>query len=82
MYLHLGQAVVVTGESVLGIFDMDNTTASPRTRGFLEQAERGGGLVDVSGDLPASFVVCDDKVYLSQLSTATLLKRSESNFFE
>ncbi|MEG2420346.1 MAG: DUF370 domain-containing protein [Oscillospiraceae bacterium] len=82
LYLHLGQAVVVTQKSVLGIFDMDNTTASPRTRDFLSRAEKDGRVIDISGDLPASFVLCDDGVYLSQLATATLLRRSESNSFE
>ena len=44
-------------------------------------------MVDVSGDLPKSFTVCrtgkgPPTVYLSQLSSATLLKRVENNTFE
>ena len=46
-----------------------------------------GRVVNVSDDLPRSFVLCaPDKgggtVYLSQLSAATLLRRAESNSFE
>ena len=80
MYLHLGQSVVVPFRDVVGIFDLDNTTSSVHTRKFLERAEKEGRVVDVSGDLPKSFTVCrtgkgPPTVYLSQLSSATLLKR-------
>jgi len=83
MYLHLGQSVVVPFRDVIGVFDMDNTTSSHLTRKFLERAEREGRVVD----LPKSFALCRagdgaPVVYLSQLSTATLLKRVENNLFE
>ena len=87
MYLHLGQSVVVPFRDVVGIFDLDNTTSSHLTRKFLTQAEREGRVVNVSDDLPKSFVLCessagDRRVYISQLSPATLLRRAESNSFE
>lgn len=84
MYLHLGQSVVIPFREVIGIFDMDNTTASHRTRQFLRQAEEAGQVVNVSEDLPKSFVLCQNMkghffVYLSQLSSSTLLKRAETD---
>ena len=86
MYLHLGQNVVVPQKSIIGIFDMDNTTSSHITRDYLQRAEKAGRFVSVFEDLPKSFVVCEDEkgvtVYLSQLSSATLLKRSEGLGFE
>ena len=87
MYLHLGQNVVVPYRDVLGLFDLDNTSASHLTRRFLERAEQEGRVVNVSDDLPKSFVLCrhgeePPMVYLSQLSTATLLRRAENNSFE
>ncbi len=86
MYLHLGQSVVVPYRDVIGVFDMDNTTSSHLTRGFLNGCERAGRVVDVSGDLPKSFVLCKGRgevtVYLSQLSPATLLRRVENGTFE
>ena len=82
MYLHLGQNVVVPESTVIGIFDLDNTTSSRITRGFLNTAEKAGIVVSVTDELPKSFVVCSDNdaksVYLSQLSSLTLLKRSEN----
>lgn len=82
MYLHLGQNVVVPKNSVIGVFDMDNTTSSKWTVKFLNNAQREGRLVNISDDIPKSFVVCRDgdreTVYLSQLAPSTLLKRSQS----
>ena len=87
MYLHLGQSVVVPFRDVIGVFDLDNTSSSHLTRAFLERAEKEGRVVNVSDDLPRSFVLCasargEGTVYLSQLSAATLLRRAESNSFE
>ena len=86
MYLHLGQDVVVPDSEIIGIFDIDNTTQSHITRSFLNTAEKKRQVVNISDDIPKSFVVCvsgdGSKVYLSQLSSATLLKRSDSGFFE
>ncbi len=87
MYLHLGQSVVVPFRDVIGIFDLDNTSASHLTRRFLQQAEQEGRVVNVSDELPKSFVLCMSQegttgIYISQLSSATLLRRAESNTFE
>jgi hypothetical protein len=86
MYLHLGQNVVVPETSVIGIFDLDNTTGSHITRRYLSQSEKNGMVINISDDLPKSFVVCNEKdkteIFLSQLSSQTLLKRSESMRFE
>jgi extracellular matrix regulatory protein B len=82
MYLHLGQDVMVVEASVVGIFDTDNTTQSAATRTFLSRAEKAGRLVTVFEDIPKSFVICEErgltKVYLTQISAATLLRRAES----
>ena len=80
MYLHLGQDTVVRDSTIIGIFDMDNTTVSKHTRRFLSRAEKKGRVEAVSVELPKSFVVCEDRgsetVYLSQLAAATLLRRA------
>lgn len=82
MYLHLGQNRVVPMKSVIGLFDLDNASCSLITRKFLERAEKEKKTVNVSEELPKSFAVCEEKgsvrVYISQLSTATLLKRTEA----
>jgi hypothetical protein len=87
MYLHLGQNVVVPESEVIGIFDLDNSTSSHITRKFLSEAEKTGYVVNISDELPNSFVLCNEpgsntKIYLSQLSSQTLQKRSETMRFE
>lgn len=84
MYLNLGQSVIVHQRDVIGIFDLDNTSASFRTRKYLEKAEREGRVKAVFDDLPKAFVVCRKKdgtetVYLTQLSSAALKGRAERN---
>ncbi len=83
MYLHLGQDTVVTTESIIGIFDIDKCTVSKKTRDYLSAAEKAKRVVNVSFELPKSFVVCEQdgvlKVYISQISAKTLLLRSCSS---
>ena len=87
MYLHLGQSVMVPYRDIMGIFDLDNASWAYKTREFLEQAEAEGRAVWLGDDLPRSFVVVGKgkelpTVYISQLSSSTLLKRAESESFE
>ena len=86
MYLHLGQDTIVRKSDVIGIYDLDNCSGSHITREFLAKAERAGQVVGIAEELPKSFVLVTSggktTVYLSQLSTATLQKRSGSVGFE
>jgi hypothetical protein len=79
MYLHLGEKTVIRTESIIGIFDLDNTTISKNTRNFLTRAEKNGEVINVSYELPKSFIVCiknkERKVYISQIAANTLYKR-------
>lgn len=81
MFLHLGQDIVIRMKDVVGIFDLETSTISGTTRDYLAAAQKAGQVVDVSDEMPKSFVLCRDgtgktTVYTSQISTATLLKRS------
>jgi hypothetical protein len=80
MYLHLGQDTVVKTDDILGIFDLDTATIARTTRDYLTQAEKAGRVVNVSQELPKSFVVCETAgetvVYISQISSGTLRKRT------
>lgn len=85
MYLHLGQDTVVSMDEIIGIFDLDTSTVSKSTRDYLTKTEKDGNVINVSMDLPKSFIVCSGRdgkkrVYISQISSATLLKRT--NFVE
>jgi len=83
MYLHIGQNEIIPERRIIGIFDLDKASYGKRTREYLARAEQDGVVLDISGDIPKSFLVCDHPyhkqiVYLSQLNSATLQKRAEA----
>ncbi len=87
MYLYIGQNELLPMERIIGVFDLDKVSYGRRGREFLARAEKDGVVLDSSGDLPKSFVVCDHPyhpqiVYLSQLSAAALQNRAESGKLE
>lgn len=78
MYLSIGGDFSVREGSIVGIFDLDNTSTSKRTREFLEKCEKEGTVVPCD-ELPRSFIVTSeagfDRVYLSPVSSRTLESR-------
>lgn len=78
MYLSIGSDLSVRDRSIIGIFDLDNTTVSRRTQQFLAKAEKDG-LVVPCDDLPKAFVLTAEyglnRLYLTSLNTSTLEKR-------
>lgn len=79
MYLHLGEDTVITDEKIIGIFDMDTSTVNKATRDYLSKAEKDKKVIYVNYDLPKSFIVTDDKIYISPINTSTLNKRAKNN---
>ena len=79
MYLSIGSDFAVRDKSILGIFDLDNTSYSKHSRNFLKEAENQGEVVTITDDLPKSFVLTEEfgmnRVYLTQLGSAALEKR-------
>ena len=79
MYLSIGADFAVRERSIVGIFDLDNTSYSIRTREFLNQAEQNGEVVAGTDELPKSFVLTQEfgmnRIYLSQFGSYTLEKR-------
>ena len=79
MYIPIGSDMSVRDKSIIGIFDLDNTTWSKHTRNFLSQAEKNGEVITVAEDIPKSFLLTSeygmDRVYLCQFNAQTLEKR-------
>ena len=78
MYLSIGNDMAVRDSAIIGIFDMDNTSTSKRTRIFLDKAQKNGEVVSCD-DLPKSYVVTAEygmvRVYESTMYSSTLEKR-------
>ena len=82
MYLHIGLNYMIKKSDIVGIFDIETTTGSTITKQFLMKAQKKNRVITVTDDLPRSYIVCRDGnreyVYLTSLSTSTLIKRKES----
>lgn len=82
MFLHLGGDTVVNLKDVIAIMDLDVTSTSKITREFLAVAEEEGFVVNVSEDLPKSYVLTEidheSRIFVSPISSATLLKRAKN----
>lgn len=85
MYLHLGNEVIVRKNEIVGIFDIENTTTGKTTGFLLDRAQKEGSVVNVSYEMPKSFVVCiengKEKIYVSQIAASTLRKRDKQKLF-
>ena len=82
MFLHIGNDIVVRSIDVIGVFDMDNTTISAKSRKFLSNSQKNNEVINICDDLPKSYVVTNyegkNNVYISSVSSQTIFKRSKS----
>ncbi|MBQ8381698.1 MAG: DUF370 domain-containing protein [Clostridia bacterium] len=72
MFLHLFPTCVLDKRDVIGVFDMDTATVSPESRRFLRECERKKKLYSVAKDIPKSFVVTENAVYLASLAPGSI----------
>ncbi len=75
VYLHIGNNYSVDVRSIIGIFDIDNTTVTGVTKKLLDKAEKEKRLFLATYELPKTFIVTSEKIYISQLAASTLKKR-------
>ena len=79
MYVDIGMDLAVRTSQVLGVFDLDNTSWSKRTREFLERAQNDGNLVEATDELPKSVVLTQEygqtRVYLTRFNASVLSRR-------
>ena len=75
MYLHIGNNKNIRKRSLIGIFDMEITTQSSVTKEFLREIQKKNMVENISHDLPKSFVVTDDIVFLSPTAVKSFKKR-------
>ena len=79
MYLHIGNNYSVDVRDVVGVFDSENTTVEKCTKKLLERAEKEKHCIYTTYEMPKSFIITMkngvEKLYISQLSAATLRKR-------
>ena len=82
MYLHIGKGKTLKDKDIIGIFDLDTSTVSEKTKEFLNKKEKERLTEYADFDLPRSFILCKDrdkrfKVVFSRISTVGLKDRAE-----
>ena len=76
MLLHIGEGTLVRSREVIGFFDLDGA-GGEATKEFLHKKEKEGVTELLTTDIPRSFVLTDEKVYITRLSTGALRGRGE-----
>ncbi|MBE6709793.1 MAG: DUF370 domain-containing protein [Clostridia bacterium] len=77
MFIHIGAGSLIRDRSVLGFFDMDGKWDSVTTKDFLKRCDKAGLTLTAGDDLPRSFVLTDDGVVFTHISTSALKSRAE-----
>ena len=81
VFLHVGHNKSLRSDEIVGIFDMDTSTVSKVSRDFLAKAQKNGSVVNVTDEIPKSYILtCKKKerkprVIISQLAVQTLNER-------
>ncbi len=77
MFIHIGAGSVLRDREVIGFFDMDGKWDSEVTKDFLKRYDKVGRTLTAGDDLPRSFVLTDDRLVFTHISTSALKSRAE-----
>ncbi|MTV50606.1 DUF370 domain-containing protein [Heliobacillus mobilis] len=79
MFLHLGGEIIVPKEDVIAIIDLESSTQAATTKEFLSTVRDEGFVKRIAEEgKEKSFVVTTDFIYLSPISSMTLMKRGNN----
>ena len=76
MFIFLGGDISVRSNEVIGVFDIEECSVSRITADYLNFCQKSGRVVNVSEDMPKSFIVTENKTYISNVSHSTIVKRN------
>lgn len=81
MFLHIGEGKILRKKDIIGVFDLETTSISKKTREFLRINDKKGTISYISDEIPKTYIICSsekkEKVYMTQISSNTLHKRAE-----
>ena len=79
-FLQLEKGESIDKKEIIGVFDLETSSASG-TKELFRRLEGEMGVVNLSEDIPKSFILCEgeysDRIYLSGLSTKSVEKRAK-----
>jgi len=80
MFLHLGGDVIINKDEIIVILDLETATNAQTTRDFLKNIKEEGTIIPIcESGKERSFVLTRKSLYLSPISSYTLMKRSNNN---
>lgn len=82
MYIHLGNNHIISAQNVVAILNME-PPLSEDLKDIIDSAKLDKKLINISEKgKEKALIVCDNKVYLSPISSTTLYKRAFSHYKE
>ena len=82
MYIHLGNNHIISAQNVIAILNME-PPLSEDLKDIIDSAKLDKKLINISEKgKEKALIVCDNKVYLSPISSTTLYKRAFSHYKE
>lgn len=75
MFLHLGADTVIPLRNVIAIFDL-KISSSAATEQYIKKVKSVNKVIDLADGKAKSFIISDQKLYLSAISSQTLKKRA------
>ena len=81
MFIHIGEGKVLSKKEIIGIFDLETTSVSKKTREFLRINEKKGNVEYVSAEIPKTYIITESKlrkkVFVTQISSQTIFKKQK-----
>ena len=79
MYIHIGGEYSLSDKYIIAIIDLNHVQPhqTDMTK-FMSEQEKMGLIEYVSTDIPQSLIITLDRLYVSGLSTHTLMKRMDN----
>ena len=79
MLLHIGNETIVNSKNIIGLFDLEKTSVKKDVKKFLKNATKKETIVNVSYEMPKTFILCCENdcetIYVTALSVNTLIRR-------
>jgi extracellular matrix regulatory protein B len=82
MFLHIGNNVLLRKDEIVGIFSIDSLMKDPKGKKFMNEIRQKKNVKDISEGKWSSIIITDDSVYVSRISSITLLGRSGGDMQE
>lgn len=82
MYIHLGNDVVISAQNVIAIVNIEEPLSAD-LQDIMDLAEVERKLINISDkEKRKALVICDDRAYISPISSNTLYKRANNYYKE